>query len=62
MARINEKKASEEFVRKLSTDALSLECAKNDVVNYNEEKEERDTLAVRESTESKLFKKFKELG
>lgn len=62
MKRIDETIAAKAFVKKLVSGGYPLERAKNDGVDYPETKEERDTEAVKESTKSALFKKFKQMS
>lgn len=62
MKRIDETIVAKAFVKKLVSGGYPLERAKNDGVDYPETKEERDTEAVKESTKSALFKKFKQMS
>lgn len=59
MTRIDENVAAEAYMSKLAVGYYPLERAKNDGVNYSEEKERRDTDAVRVFTRSSLFQEFK---
>ena len=61
MKRIDEA-AAKAFIAKLSSGDYPLESAKNCAVNYSEEKEDRDTQAVKEFTKSALFLEFKKMG
>ena len=61
MKRIEENEAAKSFVEKLAAGKYPLERAKNCGVNYSEEKEERDTAAVKEFMNSSLFKEFKKM-
>lgn len=60
MTRVDETLAAKEYMRKLESGYYPLERAKNNGTHYSETKEERDTEAVREFTESSLFMEFKE--
>ena len=62
MKRIDEAAAAKAFIAKLSSGDYPLERAKNCAVNYSEEKEDRDTQAVKEFTKSALFLEFKKMG
>lgn len=61
MARIDESEAAKAYIKKLAAGEYPLERAKNYGENYCETKEERDTIAVRESINSELFEEFKKM-
>lgn len=55
MPRIDEDSAAKEFVSAFLGGQYHLERSKNSEVNYSQEKEPRDTDAVKEFVKSKLF-------
>lgn len=61
MKRIDEATAAKDFIEKLNRGSYPMERSKNDAAVYSENKEERDTEAVRESTKSELFREFKKM-
>ncbi len=60
MARLDEEKTANEFIKKLSGGFYSYERSVNTEVDYESVKEERDTRAVQEYLESDLFNLLKE--
>lgn len=61
MPRINEKEAAQQFMTELLNGDYPLERSKNVEVNYCEEKEPRDTEAVKKFIRSKLFAEFRDI-
>lgn len=61
MRRIDEVAAAKDFLEKLKGGSYPMERSKNDAVVYSDNKEERDTEAVRASTKSELFQEFKKM-
>lgn len=60
VARLDEEKTANEFIKKLSGGFYSYERSVNTEVDYESVKEERDTRAVQEYLESDLFNLLKE--
>lgn len=61
MTRIDEEKASQEFVNDLKGGKYQCDRSTNTEVPYQIEKEPRDSLAVKKFIQSNLFKAFIEL-
>lgn len=59
MKRIDEEKASENFVAKLAAGHFPCDRSVNFEVNYRNEKEQRDTDAVKAFVRSELFRHIK---
>ena len=61
MKRIDEKYATQKFVADLLEGKHPRKRFQNNGANYSEEKEKRDTQAVKEFAQSKLFQHCKEM-
>lgn len=61
MKRINEKESATAFVERISGGFYKYERSTNNEVVYKEEKEERDTNAVKEFVNTNAFSKLKEM-
>lgn len=61
VTRINESEAAEKFVSDATKGYYSHDRSKNTEVNYREEKEQRDTQAVKKAVKSSLFKTVRDM-
>lgn len=61
MKRINEKEAAAAFVAKLSDGYYAYDRSQNTEVDYCNEKEQRDTDAVKSFVKSRLFDSLKQI-
>ncbi len=55
MKRINESVAADQFIERVYDGFYKLDRSKNTEVNYKAEKEERDTVAVKEFVKTNMF-------
>ncbi|MDE5605362.1 MAG: hypothetical protein K2I73_07255 [Eubacterium sp.] len=62
MTRINEQKAAEKIISDALNGYYGYDRSQNTEVNYQEEKEQRDTAAVRNFVNSSLFNKVRNMG
>ena len=61
MNRINEEESANAFIEKLSNGYYKYDRSQNTEVDYAKEKEERDTNAVKQFLNSKLFCSLKQI-
>ncbi len=61
MPRINEVESAKKFYERVKSKVYTIERSFNSEVDYKEEKEKRDTIAVKRFTGSKLFKEIEEM-
>lgn len=59
--RINEAESANAFVQRVSGGFYNFERSINNEVDYQKEKEERDTKAVKEFASTSVFSKLKEM-
>lgn len=61
MERINESLAAQKFLEEATSGVYPSERSVNTEVNYEEKKEARDTIAVKEFVQSRLFEVYKDM-
>lgn len=61
LSRINEAESANAFIQRISGGFYNYERSVNNEVVYQEEKEERDTKAVKEFANTGVFLKLKEM-
>lgn len=62
MPRVNVQEETKLFGEKLRSGYFSTDRSKNNEVDYAEQKEQRDTLAVKEFTKTESFNYIKDMG